>query len=298
MLQNTIEKVINNISDIDYDFELILVDDGSKDGTDKKIAEIVNQFSTEKYKIKGLIFSRNFGHQYALEAGMKNSIGDSVITIDADLEHPPELIPKLITSWEEGNKIVNTVRKDTAELGLFKRFTSALFYRIYNFLTGFKMIKGTADFKLYDREIVEVINSIEEKQRFYRGIVGWIGFKQAWIEYTLHPIKDRVSRYTLSKMINFSIIGITSFSTKPLYLASVLGIITLLFSIFYGMSILILKIAGYAAPGQASIIITIIFFSSIIMLLLGVMGIYIAQLIAEVKKRPTYLIKDAIEKKD
>ena len=159
------------------------------------------------------------------------------------------------------------------------------------------MIRGTADFKLYDREIVEVINSIEEKQKFYRGIVGWIGYKQAWIEYTLLPIKNRVSRYTLSKMINFSIIGITSFSTKPLYLASVLGIFTLLFSIFYGMSILILKIAGYATPGQTSIIITIIFFSSIIMLLLGLIGIYIAQLIAEVRKRPTYLIKDAIEKK-
>ena len=294
-LRITVDRVVKNIKNLDYKFELIIVDDGSIDNTTNEITKLTQSSNYSSFIIKGIILSKNFGHQKALEAGINYASGDAVISIDADLEQPPELLPELITFWEKGYDIVYTIRENDKSLSLLKRITSKGFYKVYNFLTGYKIEQGVADYRLLDKKVVDVFNSMPEHNKFIRGIIDWVGFKKIPIRYKSTSIKNRNSRYTLSKMVNLALNGIISFSPRPLYLSFVIGLVTLLFSFLYSIIILYLYLFGDTSPGQASILITITFFTSIIMILLGIQGLYISQLIDEVKNRPNFIVKNIIE---
>jgi polyisoprenyl-phosphate glycosyltransferase len=289
-IANTIERIISCVKSLNYHFELIIVDDGSIDNTELKISDLSKQDIQSNISIKGVILSRNYGHQKALEAGLQYAEGAAVISIDADLEQPPELIPELLLLWEQGSDIVITIRDDGKETSFFKRITSKYFYWIYNIFTGIKIKSGAADYRLMDKKLVDIFVSMQEGGKFFRGLIEWVGFKKSFLNYKPSSNPERISRYTLKKMVNFAVNGIVSFSTRPLYISLILGTITLLFSIIYAIVIFLLYSFGNTNPGQSSILITIIFFSGIIMLLQGIQGLYIAQISREVKKRPNFIV--------
>jgi len=272
-----------------YEFEIIFVDDGSDDDT----LEVLHQSMFRGKAVGYLSFSRNFGHQNALKAGLDRASGDCVISMDGDLQHPPELIPVLLEKWEQGYDVVYTRRKDTRKQGTFKRLTSHWFYRFMRSLSGMQMEEGIADFRLLDRKVVDVAAAFHEPDLFLRGIIKWMGFRQCAVDYTSGQRFSGQTKYTHRKMIKFALQGITSFSVKPLYVSIVLGIVFFLLSLIYIPYILWCVVTGQAVQGWASIVITIMFFGGLNMLLLGIMGIYIGKIFMQTKQRPGYIIQEA-----
>lgn len=292
---SNIDKLVNTlnsvVSKLDYDFKIVMVDDGSNDGTILKLKEL----ATQQDNFYFVELSRNFGHQNALKAGVDctkvNS--DAIISMDGDLQHPPELIPELIKKWEEGNDIVYTIRAEDQSLSYFKNKTSKLFYGLMNKLSEIKFEPGTADFRLIDKRVAEVFSDFSENELFIRGIINWVGFTQFAIHYKPHPRFSGKSKYTISKMIRFAVQGITSFSIRPLYFAVFLGLglsvfSVLFFSIYVGYSLYF----GHPISGWASVITAIVFFGCLNLIVLGIIGIYIGKLFMQSKGRPNYLIKN------
>jgi len=282
------EGLENTFRIIRHDYEIIFIDDGSTDNT---LSEIKAE-GERNNKIFYMSFSKNFGHQYALKAGLDESRGDCVICMDGDMQHPPTLLPQMIEKWEEGYDIVYTVRKDHKEVPMLKRSTSNLFYNILNRLSDIELESGTADFRLTDRNVVNVLRNFTELDLFWRGLIKWVGFKQVSIEY--QPLERRVgeSKYTLKKMISFALKGITSFSTKPLTIAIYLGFAFSLLSLLYIPYALISKYMGHVISGWASIIVTIAFFGGLQLMILGIIGTYLGKLFMQSKQRPHYIIKE------
>ena len=271
------------------DFEIIYVNDGSRDKSLDKIKELVTQDSRVKY----IHFSRNFGHQNALRAGLDFATGNAVISMDADLQHPPELIATLIDHWRAGYKIVFTKRKDTKDLTFFKKLTSKLFYKLVNYLSETKLEEGTADFRLLDRSVVEALKKYKENNLFYRGIVPSLGFKQIGVEYVPNERFSGETKYTFSKMVRFALTGITSSSAKPLYFSIYLGAFLALCSFFYGLYAIYISIfTSNAITGWTSIIASILFIGGIQLIMLGVVGIYLGKLFSESKNRPHYIVEE------
>jgi len=271
------------------DYEIIFVDDGSTDNT----LDIIKKESVENNKIKFLSFSRNFGHQNALRAGLDFADGDGVISMDGDLQHPPELIPELIKKWREGFDIVYTLRKDDPNTPVFKRKTASFFYSIMNLFSEVKIDHGAADFRLLDRKVVEVIKTIREDNLFMRGLVSWLGFKQVGIEYMPERRNWGKTKYTFKKMFNFALSGITSFSIKPLHISTVLGYIMAGLAFFYGIYAIWIKIfTDQAISGWASVLVGVLFIGGIQMIMIGILGEYLGKLFMEAKKRPSYIIKE------
>jgi len=270
-------------------FEIIYINDGSTDESLEKIKELVTQDSRVKY----IHFSRNFGHQNALRAGLDFASGNAVISMDADLQHPPEMLPMLINHWREGYQVVYTKRKNTSDLSLFKKLTSALFYKLVNYLSETKLEEGTADFRLLDRSVVEALKKFKENNLFYRGIVPGIGFKQISVEYTPHERFSGKTKYTFSKMVRFALIGITSSSAKPLYFSIYLGVFLAILSFLYAVyAIYISVFTEKAITGWTSLIASILFIGGIQLVMLGIVGIYLGKLFSESKNRPNYLIEE------
>jgi dolichol-phosphate mannosyltransferase len=212
-----------------YSYDLLLVDDGS---TDRSL-NIIREIAANDQKIKFISFSRNFGHQNALKAGLDMAEGDCAISMDADLQHPPNLIPVMLQKWEEGYDVVYTIRKETAEVGYLKKKTSHLFYTVLNQVSDIDFEKGTPDFRLLSKPVLNVIKNIAEYQVFLRGLVKWMGFKQVAIEYDECKRSSGFSKYTFKKMAAFALQGITAFSTRPLYAAAYLGFIISFLSLLY-----------------------------------------------------------------
>jgi glycosyltransferase involved in cell wall biosynthesis len=212
-----------------YNFTLIFVDDGSSDGT---LTELKNISSTQN-NVFFISLARNFGHQNALKAGLDLADGDGVIMMDGDMQHPPDLIPEMLQQWEDGYEVVYTIRKDHKEMPLMKRKTSNMFYNLINNLSDIELEQGTADFRLMDKKVVEVFRAFKEVDLFMRGLVKWMGFKQVGIEYDPAQRTHGKSKYTLKKMVRFALQGITSFSTRPLYIATYLGFIFSILSLLY-----------------------------------------------------------------
>ena len=270
-------------------YEVIFVDDGSKD----KTLSLIKKLSAENEKIKYLSFSRNFGHQNALRAGLAYASGDCVVSMDGDLQHPPELIPKLVEKWQEGFKIVYTVRQDSQKLSFFKKGTAKLFYSIMAKLSDVNIPRGAADFRLLDRQIVEIILKIEENTFFLRGLVAWLGFDQFAIEYAPEERFAGKTKYSLKKMISFAITGITSFSVKPLRLATVVGFVIAFLAFLYAIYALYVKIfTDSALSGWTSVLVSVLFLSGIQLITFGIMGEYIGKLFMQAKGRPNYIIKE------
>lgn len=272
-----------------YKYNIIYVDDGSDDDTLDRIKVFAKQFDN----IFFISFSRNFGHQNALKAGFDFSDGDAVITMDGDLQHPPELIPVLIKEWENGNDIVYTIRNDHQDMPLMKRKTSTIFYNLINRLSDIELESGTADFRLMDKRVVEIFKNFKEADLFWRGLVKWLGFKQLGIEYQPAERKEGKSKYTYKKMMQLALKGITSFSLKPLAIATYLGFTFSLLSLFYLPYAVFSYWLGYAITGWVSIIVTIAFFGGLQLMILGIIGMYLGKLFMQSKERPHYIIKES-----
>ena len=292
--EGNLSKVRKEIDDVfaslqNYYYEIIFVNDGSRDNTQSTIENLSAQFTNVKY----IEFSRNFGHQYAVKAGMDNADGNAVITMDADLQHPPELIPELINKWEQGYDVVYTIRKYSDKISFFKRVTSSLFYSFLLKISDSELVqKGGADFRLLDRNVNDVIKEFNENDLFLRGLTGWIGFKQTGVEYTAKDRFSGKSNYNLKKMFSLAFSGITSFSTKPLYLAAYIGFaFTILSLLVYGIYVIYSFVIGTHISGWASLIMTVVFFGGMQLIMMGIIGMYLGKIFKQVKDRPNYIIR-------
>ncbi len=271
-------------------YEIILVDDGSKDGT----AEIARNICQRDPNIKLLNFSRNFGHQVAITAGMDYASGRAVVVIDADLQDPPEVIPQMIAKWKEGYEVVYGQRIERKGETFFKKLSASLFYRILRRLTDVDIPADAGDFRLIDHKVIDALKTLPEKNRYVRGMVSWVGFRQTGIEYVRDERFAGETKYPLRKMLKFAANGITSFSYKPLKLATYAGCIVSLLSFVYLFYVLYqrLFIPESTIPGWASLTIISLFFNGIVLILLGIMGEYIGRIYDEAKARPLYIISD------
>lgn len=270
--------------------EIIFADDGSKDATFAKI-HTLNQ---KDPSVKGLSFSRNFGHQAALYAGLSKAKGDIVVTMDGDMQHPPEMIPMLYQKYLEGFDIVNTRRIDADDTGIIKKTTSKWYYKLINYLSDVPIEPAAADFRLMSNKAVKALNEMPERHRFTRGLVGWMGFKQAIVDYKAKERHAGTTKYTFSKMLRFGLDGIVSFSVKPLRIAFYIGLIVSMLSMIYAIFAIIQYVNGETVAGWTSILVSVLFLGGITLLSLGVIGEYIARIFNEVRRRPMYFIKDEI----
>ncbi|MDB5190579.1 MAG: glycosyl transferase family 2 [Segetibacter sp.] len=284
-LVNAIRQIFAKLN---YNYRLIIVDDGSKDNT----FEVIKAFASTDPRINYISFSRNFGHQNALKAGLDKSIGDCAISLDGDMQHPPELIPSLLGKWEEGYDVVYTIRQEGGKVGRVKRTTSGWFYKVMNIMSEVKMEEGTADFRLVSKKVVDVLRDFTEHELFFRGLVKWMGFSQVGIEYVPNERTWGRSKYTLHKMIRFALQGITSFSTKPLYVAAYLGFFFSLATLLYLPYALFSYYFGSTISGWTSVIVTIAFFGGLQLCILGIIGLYLGKVFMQVKHRPLYIIKE------
>lgn len=288
-----ISELIPVISQITHEYEVIFVDDGSKDKTFEKVKDL----NTQNPLINGISFSKNFGHQTALLAGLKQSSGEVVISIDGDLQHPPEMIPELFQKYNEGFDIVNTKRIDPKGIGLFKKLSSRLFYKLINYLSDVPIEPAAADFRLMTRKAVDAYLAIPERDRFTRGLISWIGFRQAIIPYQANPRFSGKSKYSLTKMISFGLSGITSFSSRPLRISFYTGLMISFFGFLYALYAIIEYFQGRNVQGWTSILVTLLIIGGLTLINLGIIGEYIARIFHEVKRRPAYFIKEATDKK-
>lgn len=279
------------ISQIRVTYEIIFIDDGSLDGTFNKISEIACNNSN----VIGVKLSRNFGHQMALFAGLSESSGNYILMMDGDLQHPPELITELWKYSKSGIDIVYTIREKEKGIGRFKKYSSKLFYKLFNYLSNLELSQNTADFRIISRKVCNEILQMDERDLFLRGIFSWIGFTQKCIEYKANKRVKGKSKYHFIKMLNFSISGITSFSIIPIRLSLILCLFSISFAIFYSIYAIYIKcIVGKAVEGWTSILILMSLFFSGIFVMLGIIGEYIAKIHIETKKRPRYLIDTRI----
>ena len=287
------KRVKNMLSSLkDYEHEIIFVNDGSKD----KTLEILENIAERDKQVKVLSFSRNFGHQCAVTAGLQYVTGDAIVVIDADLQDPPELIPDMLTLWKQGNEVIYAKRKTREGESKFKLLTAKMFYRILNGLSDVEIPADTGDFRLVDRKVVDVINSMPEHNKFLRGLFSWVGFKQQPFEYERKERFAGKTKYPLKKMLKLASDGIISFSTKPLKIVGGLGIIT----IFISILLLLYSVISYIfnlnqlTPGWTSIMVAITLFSGVQLLSIWVISEYLARIYDESKKRPQYIISKKI----
>ncbi len=288
-ISHIVSAINDMISKLNYEFEIIFVDDGSKDNTVKAIKTQALLYNYIFY----IEFSRNFGKDQALRAGLALAKGDAVITMDADMQHPPALLNDLINEWENGNEVVFTYRKENnPHVKWHQKICSKMFYKGLNFLGSVKLEEGISDFRLLDKKVVQTLNKIDEQEIFYRGMIKWIGFKQKGIPYTPYERLNGEVSYSFFKLTKLAINSILSFSVKPLLIASVLGVVFMFLSLLYIPYILFSYLTGEAVSGWTSIIATIVFFSSIQMLILGIMCVYISKLFMQNKQRPNFIISN------
>jgi dolichol-phosphate mannosyltransferase len=274
-----------------FKYEILIIDDGSTDHSYQQI----EQASKSDSRIRGISFSRNFGHQIALLAGLQSAIGNAVITMDGDLQHPPEVIPALINKWKEGFDIVNTVRIDPPETGLFKAESSRWFYKIINRIAEVNIQPASADFRLMSRSAVDAFLQFPERDRFTRGMISWMGFRQTSVTYNAELRHSGKSKYSFAKMLRFAMDGITSFSSRPLQLSFYLGLIVSLLGFIYGIYIILAYLQGQTIPGWTSLLLVLLIIGGVILINLGIVGEYIARIFNEVKARPHYFIRETTD---
>jgi dolichol-phosphate mannosyltransferase len=274
-----------------YEFEILYVDDGSRDRT----LEVLHEMARQDPRVRFLSFSRNFGHQAALTAGLEHATGDAVISMDSDLQHPPELIPVLLEKWRQGNDIVVTLRQDDPRLGLVKRLTSRLFYSVMRWLSDTEVRVAASDFRLLSRKALDALLQLRESHRFLRGLVSWLGFPTATVPFAPASRAGGVSKYTFRKMLNFAVDGMLSFSRLPLRLALMLGAASLALAAFTGVWSI-----GEAIFAETPVdwslrlvLLAVLGVGGCTLACLGIVGEYVGRVYEQVKGRPLYLLKDA-----
>ena len=276
-----------------YDYEILFIDDGSRDRTSLLIRELAEKDP----HVQGYVFARNFGHQLALTCGLDQSTGDAVISMDGDLQHPPEMVPDLLKKWEEGYEIVQTVRKSTEDATWFKSITSRLYYKLINSMSEVRITPGGSDFRLMDRKAVDALNRFRERARFIRGMVNNLGFRYTTLEFVAPPRFAGHSKFSLRKMLRFALDGITAFSRVPLRLALYVGCIAGLGSILLiGHVIYVKYIVQDAVPGWTTLAAAEFFLGGVELIGIGIVGEYVGRIFDEVKQRPLYIIREHIVK--
>ena len=274
-------------------WELILVDDGSTDGSTEKIRELAE---ADK-RVRPVIFARNFGHQPAITAGWDYARGEAVVIIDADLQDPPEVILELAKKWQEGYEVVYAVRAGREGETWFKKFTSAMFYRIIYSITDVKIPVDAGDFRLMDRKVVDVLKQMKERHRFPRGMSAWVGFRQVGVEYKRAARFSGETKYPFRKMLKLALNAITSFSYFPLQVATFFGFFSAGLAIIAIPVVAFLRLAGsHFFEGQTTTLISVLFLGGVQLISLGILGEYIGRLYDEAKGRPLYIVRDAPEK--
>lgn len=293
--EDNVEELIKRLLEAvkRYRFEIIFIDDGSTDNT----SAIIKKHLKDEKRIKLVRFYRNFGHQMALTAGYKEASGDCVITIDADLQDPPSLIPEMIAKWKKGAKIVYAKRHSREGEGIFKKATAQIFYTLINFLSDTSIPDQVGDFRLLDREVVDFLNSLSEQSRFLRGLVTWGGFRAEYVYFRRSRRFAGRTHYNLSRMMNFAIEGVTSFSTKPLrvavyagFMAATLGFL----GIIYALSLRFFFPHEFWVTGWTALFVGIMFLGGVQLITIGIIGEYIGKIYQEVQHRPQYLVKEKI----
>ncbi len=268
-------------------WEVVFVDDGSRDSSAKLLADMAK--SEPRFKV--ISFSRNFGHQVAITAGMDRAEGEAVVVMDADLQDPPEVVRAMLARWREGYDVVYAVRGRRLGETWFKRLTALVFYRVFRAMLGFDVVLDAGDFRLMSRVVILTLRSLREGHRFIRGLVGWIGFRQSSVTYTRHERFAGVTKYPLSKMLKFAFDGITSFSTLPLRMATWLGAFAALLAMGLGAWAFWVKIHGVTAvPGWTTIMILVALGSSAQLFMIGILGAYVGRIYEEVQRRPLYTV--------
>lgn len=280
-------QILAVMEGLTIDYRVIFVDDGSTDGT----LDVIESLANTDHHIKFISFTRNFGHQIALIAGLEHSSGDCIITMDGDLQHPPQRIPEMVRLWASGYQVVSTVREDGESTSLLKRLTSKIFYKVINLIADVRIVPGSADFRLLDREVVKILMGFGEKNKFLRGLINWLGFRTASITYRVQRRFGGEPKYSAFRMIKFAWDGITAFSAMPLKLAFYLGLVISLCSFSYGLYAVFASFFGMTIPGWTSVVVSVLFLGGVQLMFIGMLGEYIARIFDEVKNRPLYVIK-------
>lgn len=266
-------------------YELLFVDDGSKDGTWQEI----QRCSEEDPHVVGVHFSRNFGKESAMFAGLETAKGDCVVVIDCDLQHPPEKIVEMYRLWEEGYEVVEGIKEDRGEESGLHRFAANSFYGIISRATGMDMA-SSSDFKLLDRKVVDTLNRLPERNVFFRALSFWVGYKKAEVSYRVQERTEGESKWSTKSLIKYAITNITSFSSVPLHMVTVMGVVTLIVAVVFGVISLVQKVMGIAQPGFTTVILLLLLIGSFLMISLGIIGYYLARIYDEIKGRPRYII--------
>jgi dolichol-phosphate mannosyltransferase len=283
-LDRRLRGLLDNLGET---WEVIFVDDGSRDASAKLLQDLVEK--EPRYKL--ISFSRNFGHQIAITAGTDRAEGESVVVMDADLQDPPELVRDMIARWREGYDVVYAVRQRRLGETWFKRISASIFYRVFRAMLGFDVTLDAGDFRLMSRQVILTLRSLRERHRFIRGLVGWVGFRQSSVHYERHPRFAGRTKYPLSKMLGFAFDGITAFSTLPLRVATWLGALAALLAMGLGAWAFYVKMRGVdAVPGWTTIMILVALGSSVQLLVIGILGAYVGRIYEEVQRRPLYAV--------
>ncbi len=285
MIKKTASVIGSILKDAHIDYELLFVNDGSKD---KTWSEILEASKTDP-KVKGISFSRNFGKESAMFAGLHKSMGDCVAVIDCDLQHPPEKLVEMYRLWEQGYEVIEGVKATRGHESLMHKIAAKSFYSMISDATGVDMSRAS-DFKLLDRKAVNVILNIREKNAFFRAMSSWVGFETTQVEYDVREREEGESKWSTKSLIKYAITNITSFTSAPMQIISMLGVILLFMTITLTVVTLIQKIQGVASDGFTTVIVLLGFIGAVLMISLGIIGYYISKIYEEVKGRPRFII--------
>ncbi|GCE48870.1 dolichol-phosphate mannosyltransferase [Thermosporothrix hazakensis] len=288
------QTVVNVMEEVGEPFELVLINDGSRDGS----YEIMRQLHARDGRVRVINFSRNFGHQIAISAGLDYARGKAVVIIDSDLQDPPEVIPELIERWKEGAQVVYAQRSHRRGETFFKLWTAALFYRLIERITSVRIPRDTGDFRLLDRHVVDVLVQMREQHRFMRGLSVWVGFRQVMVPYERHERFAGTTKYPLRKMVKFSLDAITSFSHLPLKLATTFGFILAIISLLGILVAAAIRLFTGQIVGQASTLILVLFMGGIQLIFLGIIGEYLGRIYDEVRRRPLYIVSEVLDSEE
>ena len=275
------------------DYELLFIDDGSRDGTWAQINEAAEKDS----HVVGVHFSRNFGKEAAMFAGLEQARGDCCVVIDCDLQHPPEKIVEMYRLWEQGYEVVEGIKEDRGEESGLHKIAANSFYGLISKATGMDM-SSSSDFKLLDRKVVDTLNSLPERNVFFRALSFWVGYKKTSVSYCVQERTEGVSKWSTKSLIKYALTNISSFSSAPLHIVTVLGFIMLAVAFVLGIIALVQKISGVALGGFTTVILLLLFSASVIMISLGIIGYYIARIYDEIKGRPRYIISRICGRED
>lgn len=279
------------LAGLEVTYEIVCVDDGSRDDT---VARVVDHHRRDQ-RIKVVELSRNFGKELALTAGLHHTTGQAVVMIDADLQHPPELIGEMLAQWRQGFEMVIAVRRGRDKESAFKRNAANAFYGLFARVSEVRLPRGAGDFRLLDRKVVDVLNSMPEHTRFMKGLYAWVGFRQTAIPYDVAPRAAGETKFNAFRLWRLAIDGITSFTSVPLKVWTFMGMLVAAFALLYGLLFIVKTLVlGIDVPGYPSLIVAIMFFSGVQLISLGVIGEYLGRVFSEVKQRPLFVVRQAV----